>query len=277
MLKLQYLFSFFLFFIIFNSNAQHQENQESIVSKQVNIQGDKNFRDLGGIIGVDGRKVSKNKLFRSGRLARITDADIQTIKNIGIQQIIDLRTSNQRAQIPDRKIDGVVNMHIPLLEGDVGSRAFMEKVMNKELDAKKFMLELYGTIDSLKIANWTKIFNLLEKNKPTLWHCSSGKDRVGMTTALVLASLGVDENTIVKDFMVSNHYLEQNHNRTLAAFEQRNGKEIKDLISPLLILDELYIHTFLNSIKKKYGSIHKFLKILDVDIDKMRENFLEKS
>jgi len=277
-LKTRFLIPFLLLFCVFHSTAQqNQDDTENITfSKRINIQGDRNFRDLGGIIGENGRKISHNKLFRSGRLAGITDADINTIQDFGIKHIIDLRTTMQRKQSPDKEIEGVSNIHMPLLEGDVGSRAFMSRIMNKELNAKEFMLELYGTIDSLKIASWTKIFDLLEKNESTLWHCSSGKDRVGMTTTLVLASLGVDENTIVKEFMMSNTYLEESNNRTLAYFEKSNGKEMKDLISPLMILEKNYITTFLASIKKEYGSIDNFLKVLNVDIKKMKKNYLEK-
>lgn len=274
-LKIKFLIPFFLLFFIFQTNGQHnnETNENIIVSQQRNIQIDRNFRDLGGIIGENGKKISHNKLFRSGRLARITDADIDTIQNIGIKRIIDLRTTIERQQTPDREIEGVTNLHMPLLEGDIG--AFMAKIMSKELDAKEFMLEFYGTIDSLKIASWSRIFDLLEKEEPTLWHCSSGKDRTGMTTTLILASLGVDEETIIKEFMMSNYYLEETHNRTLANFEKSNGQEMKDLISPLMILDEIYITTYLTSIKKEYGSIDNFLKVLGVDFEKMKANYLE--
>lgn len=274
-LKLKFLIPFFLLFFIYQTNAQqnNETTENIIVSQQLTIQGDRNFRDLGGIIGENGKKISHNKLFRSGRLARITDADIDTIQNIGIKRIIDLRTSMERQQTSDREIEGVTNLHIPLLEGDIG--AFMGRIMSKELDAKEFMLEFYGTIDSLKIASWSRIFDLLEKEEPTLWHCSSGKDRTGMTTTLILASLGVDEKTIIKEFMMSNYYLEETHNRTLANFEKSNGQEIKDLISPLMILEEIYITTYLTSIKKEYGSIDNFLKVLGVDFEKIKANYLE--
>ncbi len=276
-LKLKFFIPFFLFSCVFQTNAQQNNkiNENSGVSQLLSIQGDGNFRDLGGIIGENGKKISPNKLFRSGRLARITDADIDTIEIIGIKRIVDLRTTMERQQAPDREIEGVTNRHIPLIEGDVGSRAFMGRIMSKELDAKEFMLELYGNIDSLKVMSWTKFFDLLEKDEPTLWHCSSGKDRAGMTTTLVLASLGVDEKTIIKEFMMSNYYLEETHNKTLAYFEKNNGEEMKDLIRPLIILDENYITTFLTSIKKEYGSIDNFLKVLDVDFEKMKANYLE--
>lgn len=274
-LKLKFLIPFFLVFFIYQTNAQqnNETTENIIVSQQLTIQGDRNFRDLGGIIGENGKKISHNKLFRSGRLATITDADIDTIQNIGIKRIIDLRTTMERQQTPDREMEGVTNLHIPLLEGDIG--AFMGRIMSKELDAKEFMLEFYGTIDSLKIASWSRIFDLLEKEEPTLWHCSSGKDRTGMTTTLILASLGVDEKTIIKEFMMSNYYLEETHNRTLANFEKSNGQEMKDLISPLMILEEIYITTYLTSIKKEYGSVDNFLKVLGVDFEKMKANYLE--
>ena len=103
-LKLKFLIPFFLLFFIYQTNAQqnNETTENIIVSQQLTIQGDRNFRDLGGIIGENGKKISHNKLFRSGRLATITDADIDTIQNIGIKRIIDLRTTMERQQTPDR-------------------------------------------------------------------------------------------------------------------------------------------------------------------------------
>ena len=37
-----------------------------------------------------------------------------------------------------------------------------------------------------------------------LWHCSEGKDRCGMTAALVLEALGVDREIILEDYLKTN-------------------------------------------------------------------------
>ncbi|WP_196892513.1 tyrosine-protein phosphatase [Aureivirga marina] len=268
--------TFYISFILFcvkQTNAQNNPLQN--ISTKISLDGDSNFRDLGGIKNSKGKTIKSHKLFRSGRLASITDSDIDSIHKLGIQQIIDLRTTEQIQQTPDRKMEGISTIHLPLIEGELAGGNLIGKILKKELNGKEFMLETYTTIDSLRIASWTKIFDLLEEGKTTVWHCSSGKDRAGMTTALILASLNVTENDIFNDFTASNHFLSESNKRTFTAFEQRYGKEGKDLVRPLMVVEKEYLEAFFTTIKEKYGSVTNFLSVLDVDIKKMQKNYLE--
>ena len=75
-----------------------------------------NPRDLGGIVGLDGRKIKTHRLIRTGTLTRMSDEDTQFLKNYGLTTIIDLRSKSERKDHPDPQIEGVKNISLPLSE-----------------------------------------------------------------------------------------------------------------------------------------------------------------
>ncbi len=243
------------------------------------LEGEDNMRDLGGYFGESGRRVLYRKLFRSGELFELTPADLEELATLDLFNVIDLRTDEEFDDEPDQLPEGPVLHHLPLLEnldyGDIKREELSSKIFAGELDAEEYMIAIYSTIDELRIQSWTAIFDLLETGDTTLWHCTEGKDRAGMTTALVLLSLGVDETDVIEDFMLSNEYLSESIESTVALIDQHRGEGMGELLRPLLSVKEEYIIAFFDAIEDQYGSIDAFLAELDVDIDAMRINFLE--
>ena len=91
-----------------------------------------NPRDLGGIVGLDGRKIKTHRLIRTGTLIRMSDEDIQFLKNYGLTTIIDLRSKSERKDHPDPQIEGVKNISLPLSEeeGTLGGfKIYHEKMI----------------------------------------------------------------------------------------------------------------------------------------------------
>ena len=244
------------------------------------LQGEDNMRDLGGFIGKDGKRVLYRKLFRSGELSKLSDSDKDTLLSLGIEQIIDLRLDSERNEAQDNIPPNITSFHLPLIsdiDGESGDRAtVLAKIIDGGMTTDELMFPIYSTIDSLKENNWNKIFNLLESNKTSLWHCTEGKDRAGMTTVLVLFSLGVDRDTIIKDYMTSNSYLANYIDENVKYMNTNYGEGVGEKLRPLLGVKKEYILAFLNAVDKKYGSMDAFLKKLDVDITKMQTNYLEK-
>jgi len=272
----KYLIILFFLSSFFACGQKEQRSTESykVLTNHIQLQGEDNFRDLGGFVGQNGKRVLYRKLYRSGELVDLTNSDKNSLSNLGIEQIIDLRTKLKRQEAPDNIPNGIPNYHLPLLEYG-NSKEYIDQILSGQVDARELMLSVYRELDSLKITNWKNIFDLLEDNKVTLWHCSAGKDRAGMTTALVLSSLGVEENVIIKDYMTSNNFLSASNRNTSTYLESKYGKQAAELMQPLIRVEYEYIEAFLNSIKKNYGSTEEFLAVLDVDIEKMQENYLE--
>ncbi|SFT52951.1 protein-tyrosine phosphatase [Lishizhenia tianjinensis] len=253
--------------------------------KHVELEGEDNMRDMGGYTGENGKRVLFRKLFRSGELSGLTENDKQIMLDLGIEQVIDLRTNTEINEHPDNLPTGVNSFHLPLIDEAPGSGSgtggsyedFIQAVISGQVDATEVMINsAYNTIDSIKIANWTTIFNHLEDNKVTLWHCTAGKDRAGMTAALVLSSLGVDRATIIEDFLASNDFLADYIEGTVAYMNAEYGNNAGEAMRPVLGVEIEYIEAFFTAIETNYGSVENFLNVLDVDIAKMQANFLEK-
>lgn len=245
----------------------------------VHTEGEDNFRDLGGYAGVDGRRILFGNLFRSGALNGLTAADRDTVVARGIEQVIDLRTDAEIATAADSLPTSVVSYHLPLIadvSGSTGSTSsLMASILSGSLSGEDYMISLYDSIDSLKIANWTRIFDLLETGKPTLWHCTAGKDRAGMTTALVLSALGVDSATIVRDFLKSNTYLSAYIETQVSYLDAAYGAGTGELLRPVFGVESSYIEAFFGAVNQQYGSMHAFLGALGADTTKLRSLYLE--
>ena len=261
------------------SNDDNNQSEYVVGENHIILEGEDNMRDLGGFTGKDGKRVLYNKLFRSGELSGLTTEDLAIVNGFSIKNIIDLRTAGEREEHPDQLIDGSVRHEISLIEGDNGANVGMEDVMgmilSRQMTAEEMMIPAYS-VDDVKIAGWKTIFNLLESGQTALWHCTAGKDRAGMTTALVLSSLGVDRETIIEDFMMSNTYLNAYNQQTVNYINSQYGPGMGEQLLPLLGVEEAYITVFFNNIETQYGSVDNFLNVLEVDRTKMIEHYLEK-
>ena len=279
-MKLNKSINYFLFLVLSAIIFTACNNETENFNNHIYLKGEDNFRDLGGYEAEGGKKVIYRKLFRSGELSQLTTSDTSTLTRLYIEQAIDLRTEEEQIAKPDNLPQGIAFYNIPVLSTIPGVGALSEEeqlgsLLSGEINAQEFMMALYSTIDSTKILAWKKIFNLLETGKPTLWHCTEGKDRAGMTSALVLFSLGVDEETVIEDYMASNTYLAESIEQNIAYMNSEYGEDKGDIIRHVLGVEKEYIVAFINAVKEKYGSIDEFLNVLDVDKEKMKANYLE--
>ena len=121
---------------------------------------------------------------------------------------------------------------------------------------------------------------LNQENGAVLWHCSAGKDRAGMASALLLYALGADEETIEADYMLSGEaYQEKVEFMTAFAAANNLDKEAtRDAIAMVSVLPE-YLQRAFDAIKDEYGSVHRYLNdglgVSDKDMEKLRDRFLE--
>lgn len=257
------------------------KEEYQVYDSHIALEGEDNMRDLGGYKGESNKRVLYRKLFRSGELSGLTALDLQELTGLGINNVIDLRTTEEREEHPDVLPEGLVSQHFSLIvedgeNGTTGASSITSQIISGEVDAVELMMGAY-TVDEHKIEKWTTIFNMLEQdNQVSLWHCTAGKDRAGMTAALILASLGVDKETIIEDFLESNTYLHDYIEGTVAYISQSYGEEAGENMRPLLGVQIEFIDAFYDDIDTNHGGMENFLAELDVDIAKMRANYLEK-
>ncbi|MFW6293089.1 MAG: tyrosine-protein phosphatase [Spirochaetota bacterium] len=172
----------------------------------------RNFRELGGYRTVDGKTVRAGMLFRSGHLSRASRADLAAICNRHIAAIVDFRSEGERRKAPgpDLADCGIRTVALPVLD-HVASRGFAETAQRirsrdfRDSDVDSIMIETNRDFALEWTAEFGAFLRLVIESRgtPILWHCTGGKDRTGFAAALILRLLGVDDETIVEDYLIS--------------------------------------------------------------------------
>lgn len=247
------LFAFAILFPAF-SFAQLTDS----TARLVHVQGAVNFRDVGGYTTKDGKAVKWNKVFRSASIHKLTDSDMDSLAARRIYTVIDFRGQQEAAAAPDRLLPGTAYTLSPAGSDSLPGAAQMAALI-KQGD---FLEKFYGTEGIPYFgARYRPLFQQLLTLNDTaalLYHCTGGRDRTGMATALFLYTLGVPQQTIEDDFTASNVYLGNTLSQSLAPLAKATGKSEAEIRKAMALRPEL-IRIFFNTIKTKYGSIENFM------------------
>lgn len=248
-----------------------------------------NFRDLGGLVGAGGRKVRKHRLLRSGNLAELTAHDVEVLQNVyQLRNIADLRTKAETEQDPDVAVPGACYHALDFFPaGDdaqaTGSSNQLQSVRNKE-EMQTMMKGLYASFitDAGVRACIREVLQMLldTPEGATLWHCFAGKDRVGITAAVILTILGVSKEDIFADYEKTNTMREAANKEVLAKMKaQGMDNNMLEAIKAALCVDVDYLQISYDMAEKEYGSFENYI-IRGIDFDeeqwqKLRKMYLE--
>ena len=267
------------------------------------VNGIINARDLGGYIMQDGRRLRDGMLIRSAHLADASDEDLQYLSSIPISKVIDFRKDIEMNGKTDRMVPGAEYIRLEIdASGKIVSQATEDEKRlftgNKQFDVKKFMVMAAFNPMAQRIAQqmypnltndpecrkqFKQFFRLImdTANGAILYHCTQGKDRTGFASALILAALGADRDTIVADFDATNRVYEEDVRQCCQNVLLIGGKEneIATVKSFLGANTDNFIKA-LESIDREFGSMEAYLKgpigLTDQDILTLRERYLEK-
>lgn len=229
------------------------------------MEGGYNFRDLGGIKTKDGHYIKWDKFVRSDELGTLTQSDLAYLSSFPLRTVVDFRRPDEIGKLPDR-LPATVKDYVEL---NITSANLKPGSTSKE-DVRDWMIAINEElVTDKKIQNTYKDFFKLvqdESKLPLLFHCSAGKDRTGMGAALILYALGVDEETIFKEHMLSNKYLKEKYKPIIAEHPE---------LQPQFEVQEAYFRKAFDRIKKDHGTVENYLtNTLGVDIPKMRAMYL---
>jgi protein-tyrosine phosphatase len=166
--------------------------------------GAPNFRDLGGYPTVDGRRTRWRLLFRSNRLNTLTDEDLDGLEALAIATVVDLRTLEERTSEPSRwRTPPRFILESPKPDLDEVRGLLMTNLGSVD-DARVALQRFYGTIPTRYADEIATFFaHLAEGHGPAVCHCTAGKDRTGVTVALLLTALGVRREDVIDDYVLT--------------------------------------------------------------------------
>lgn len=169
-----------------------------------------NFRDVGGYETVDGHRVRPRTIFRSGPLQRMTAADLERVLAFGVRTVIDLRSSDELTEWGRFPETVTVDFHhLPFYERDAltitGPSAGSHSRESESAIGESYVLMAVAG----RAAIATALQVIADTDEPIVFHCGSGKDRTGILTALLLATLGVPDASIGADYELSELALSQ--------------------------------------------------------------------
>lgn len=237
-------------------------------ARVVPLEGATNFRDIGGYPTKDGRHVKWGQVYRSNTLAHLTAADFKTVNALGVRLVCDLRTDEERVSEPTQWV-GTAPVFVNSPKTSLGSNMselFGQGPVTAESMRATF-IGFYGQMHEQYAGEYRELFKrLLAGETPMLMHCSAGKDRTGVGSALVLSALGVPRDIVVADYAMSETLLgasmKMDPDDPNAAMFARLPPEVMQV---LMRTEPAYIEATFAAIEKQYGSVDAYLeKVLGV-------------
>jgi len=210
-----------------------------------------NFRDLGGYRTADGRMVAWRTLFRADGLNKLTDADVAQLGELGLATVIDLRTldeAEQRGSFPVERVP-VTYLGLPLTDVLPATEEL------PDWKEAAYVAARYGAMVSEGGPMLTSAIQALATGDalPAVMHCSAGKDRTGVLSALILAFLGVPDETIVADYTLSAAAMGRLLERLKAEYPEAQDAVEKYAPAILHVVPET-MEQFLADLRLQYGT-----------------------
>ncbi|MEY9996067.1 protein-tyrosine phosphatase [Streptomyces sp. V4I8] len=244
---------------------------QQIPSTEPELAGVRNFRDVGGLPTVDGRRVRHGVLFRSGHLAHATEDDAVFLGSLGLHTIFDFRNAaDQKLEGADVELPGVRNVNLPLSDPADGAE-FWKMVRDGDIDQLREilsdgkgagrMIASYRTIIKERTAEHSQVLHALaEDSVPALMHCAAGKDRAGLSIAVTLLALGVEREAIITDYLESNAKHRRYKVRRSGSDPSAYSPEVMELLSPLFDARAEYLAAAFETIDETWGGVDTYLE-----------------
>ncbi|MCC8166145.1 MAG: tyrosine-protein phosphatase [Planctomycetes bacterium] len=227
-----------------------------------------NFRDVGGHMTTDGRRVKTGLVFRSDDLYDITDKGLRTLTGLDIRFIIDFRTASEVATLPDRRPASLKeHRNIPIDPGRLmGLATDPNPTAEKNIG---LMISCYRELAYDYRPSFREFFQVLAdpKNIPLLFHCTAGKDRTGFAAALFLSACGVAREAVTAEYLSSNKYLAEKY---------VEGIDCDEVWKPLYQVRPEYLDAAFEVIDARFDGMESYLvNEMGVDLPSFREMFTE--
>lgn len=256
------------------------EPGERIEFRKLPLQGANNFRDLGGYPAADDRVTRWGLVYRSDKLSDLTDEDIDYLQRLGLHRIVDLRSQAEKEAEPDQLGDSLQRAYVPMpIEVSAAQiKVLEEKIMAGDLSAEQSR-QFLRDANRAFVDDYTPLYSqwlhsLLEAgNLPIVFHCTEGKDRTGFAAAILLLTVGVDEQVVFEDYLASNQFLADSTDGKLRWVKIISLFQVDtEAIRPIFSVERSYLQSAFERIRQQYGSFQIYLREgLGIDAEEQQQ------
>jgi protein-tyrosine phosphatase len=243
----------------------------------VRLEGVGNFRDFGGYAARGGRRLRRGRLYRSAHHAQATDADLEAIAGLGLAAIVDLRRGEERERMPSRRHEGFAGLVIENPTNEATSDPWIEFMKRSDASADAFRGYLMNYMraapfEARHVDLFSRYFHALaDIDGPILIHCAAGKDRTGLLAALTHRLVGVAEDDIFEDYLLTNTAarIEERMHLVADVIKEHTGRAPTDAaVRAAMAVEAGYLTSAFDAINAAHGDVVAYLEeVLGVDAD----------
>ncbi len=222
-------------------------------ARHLELEGASNFRDLGGYPASCGRTVRWRQIFRSNHLGHLTAADIEVVRGLGVRNAFDFRGREERTAAVCA-IKEIAVHSLPIEPTVVAAlRARLAAGSLSAADALEIMRDSYRNYVRLNTHSFRALFaHLLADRAPLVIHCTAGKDRTGFACALVLHALGVAEDVIGEDYLLTNRFYHR---------DPASGTDLpEDVRQAIGSVEASFLAAGFEAVQADYGDLENYIR-----------------
>lgn len=252
-------------------SSRHHTGAETI--RQVPLQGAVNVRDIGGYRTYTGGQVRHGLVYRSDALSKLTAADVTTLSGLGLTKVVDFRIPLElQYDGADKLPPGLSPTSRPV--SDLGLYGTLVTVITSGDPVKQEQMLGGGRADAY-MRDIYRTFVTSPENRaqfaatlrdvadggqgPLLYHCTSGKDRTGWISYVLLRALAVPEDAAERDYLASNTFRATYDAQLRAGLKQSGRMQNPDLLIPLQEVRQDYLDSATAQLEADYGSFYGYL------------------
>ena len=241
------------------------------IERHITLEGAVNFRDLGGYATTDGHLTRWRALFRADGLGELTEPDLDIVRDLGIRTVVDLRSGTEVEQSRFNVEAHPVTFHhfpfikaLPDAEDFARAPGFLGTQYTEMLD--EATPQIIGALSALAAPD----------ARPAVFHCTAGKDRTGLLSALVLSLLGVPEETVIADYALSGAAMARLRAKLIEKYP--DGKSVIADSDVLFSADPANMVALFAHLRTRYGTVARYAAEVGVPgdvVERLRASLLE--
>ena len=262
--------------------------------RHIALEGQPNFRDLGGYETTDGRTVRWGQVYRSGELPRLSDNDVAKLEELEIHTVVSFLTEKEiEARGPDRLPDGTLEVALPMEAGNLGDLLAVVVEARNTGDFSEVPADINPDIHRRLMGEARDYYATMLReiadptSRPLVFHCSHGIHRTGTAAAILLSALGVPWETVREDYLLSNTYRQEEIEHRLTQLRdlhaENTGVTPEEVdttnMDAFYILQGAYIDAALEQAVEDYGSMEAYIRdglgVTDEEVEELRSQLLD--